>query len=104
MRGPLAYHVCVMMFAPMHLDAFMWPHHFLIMRTTLTLGDTLVTALKKKAAEKGVPFKSIVNQALRFGLETMDESDDSPAPYQTRTRRLGLRTRLSPPIPQAEAT
>lgn len=39
------------------------------MRCPLALDDTLVTALKKKAAEKGVPFKSVVNQALRFGLE-----------------------------------
>ena len=72
----------------------MWPHYFLIMRTTLTLDDTLVTVLKKKAAEKGVPFKSVVNQALRYGLEAMDEPGGSPAPYQTHTRRLGLRTGL----------
>lgn len=39
------------------------------MRTTLTLDDELAAALKKRAYETGKPFKEVVNEALRAGLE-----------------------------------
>ena len=39
------------------------------MRTTLTLDDPLAKQLKKLAAETGKPFKSVVNETLRVGLQ-----------------------------------
>ena len=39
------------------------------MRTTLTLEDDLADALKQKATASGRPFKQLVNETLRAGLE-----------------------------------
>jgi len=59
------------------------------MRTTLTLHDNLIRNLKKKAAEKNVPFKTIVNQALQLGLEAMETPHpDTGKKHQTLTRSL----------------
>ena len=40
------------------------------MRTTLTIDDDLLAALKKLAHDSGKPFKSVVNATLRDGLTT----------------------------------
>ena len=42
------------------------------MRTTLTLADELVKALKDLAHERGTSFKQVVNDVLRRGLSTPD--------------------------------
>lgn len=39
------------------------------MRTTLTLDDELAAALKSKAEQMGLPFKTVVNSVVRLGLE-----------------------------------
>lgn len=39
------------------------------MRTTLTLDDDLAERLKKLAFEQDKPFKQVVNETLRSGLE-----------------------------------
>jgi hypothetical protein len=39
------------------------------MRTTLTIDDKLAAVLKKRAFDTGKPFKEVVNEALRAGLE-----------------------------------
>lgn len=39
------------------------------MRTTLTLDDDLASRLKDLAHERGVPFKQVVNEAIRQGLD-----------------------------------
>jgi plasmid stability protein len=57
------------------------------MRTTLTLDDTLVKELKRRAAEEGRPFKEIVNQALAHGLAP--QSSPPPQPFRQRTHSLG---------------
>jgi hypothetical protein len=38
------------------------------MRTTLTIEDDLAGLLKKRARDLDLPFKDVVNQALRAGL------------------------------------
>ena len=38
------------------------------MRTTLTIEDSIVSELKKRALETGKPFKQVVNEALLTGL------------------------------------
>ncbi len=39
------------------------------MRTTLTINDALLRQLRQKALDSGKPFKQVVNETLRAGLE-----------------------------------
>ena len=39
------------------------------MRTTLTIDDGLLRQLRQKALDSGKPFKQVVNETLRAGLE-----------------------------------
>jgi hypothetical protein len=55
------------------------------MRTTLTLDDDVAAMLDRVRRERGLALKSVVNSALRDGLERMT---DPPAPrprYETKT-------------------
>jgi hypothetical protein len=64
------------------------------MRTTLTLDPDVAAKAKKGAARLRKPFKKIVNEALRIGLDQILK----PAPakrYRTKPRPLGLRAGLS---------
>lgn len=54
-----------MMPAMAHLDA---------MRTTLTIDDALLRQLRQKALDSGRPFKQVVNDTLRAGLEKSAEA------------------------------
>jgi hypothetical protein len=45
-----------------HLDA---------MRTTLTIDDGLLRQLRQKALDSGKPFKQVVDETLRAGLERL---------------------------------
>ena len=58
------------------------------MRTTLTIDDELARLLKQRAAETGRPFKEVVSEALRTGLE---QTATTPAcrPYQLKPVALG---------------
>ncbi len=64
------------------------------MRTTLTLDPDVAAKAKQGAARLRKPFKEVINAALRVGL---DEILTPPAakPYQTKSRRLGLRQGFS---------
>ena len=48
------------------------------MRTTLTLDDDIADALRERARLLNVPFKQVVNDALRRGLSP--EAREAPAP------------------------
>jgi hypothetical protein len=69
-------------------------HHDACMRTTLTLDADVAAKAKRGAAKLGKPLKSVINSALRIGL---DEVMKPPAarPYRTKGRALGLRPGLS---------
>jgi hypothetical protein len=58
------------------------------MRTTVTLDDDIAELLKKRARERDVPFKRVLNEAIRAGL-----SGRAPAakPYRMKPRKLGVR-------------
>lgn len=58
------------------------------MRTTLTLDDDLVSALKRRAYEREIPFKQAVNDAIRVGLA---EGGATSGPYRMKPRNLGVR-------------
>jgi hypothetical protein len=64
------------------------------MRTTLTLDPDVAAKAKKGAAKLGQPFKEIINQALRIGLEEVLRPQPAKK-YVTKPRPLGLRKDLS---------
>jgi hypothetical protein len=58
------------------------------MRTTLTLDDDLARLLKDRAREQDLPFKQVVNDAVRAGLAA---SNGSRQPYRMTPMNLRLR-------------
>ena len=54
-------------------------HQDAIMRTTLTVDDDVVTALKRSMRESGRSFKDVVNEALRRGLSPAAPDSVPPA-------------------------
>jgi hypothetical protein len=56
------------------------------MRTTVTLDDDLFAKLKDDAHERGVPFKTAINEAVREGLRRPVPAVE---PYRVRARDLG---------------
>jgi len=58
------------------------------MRTTLTIDDSLAELLKKQAYETGKPFKQVVNDALRAGLEHAGTAR-KPLPYRGEPASMG---------------
>ena len=61
------------------------------MRTTLTIDDDVLDRARTIAGRLRSPFRRVVNEALRAGLETVEEPARS-RPYHTQPRRLGLKT------------
>jgi hypothetical protein len=58
------------------------------MRTTVTLDQDVVTALRQVVRERGVSFKEALNSAIRAGLSARRGSGTA---YRTPSRSLGLR-------------
>lgn len=48
------------------------------MRTTITLEPDVEQLLQRAVRERGVPFKRVVNDALRRGLRTGDAAPSAP--------------------------
>lgn len=64
------------------------------MRTTLTLDRDVAEKVKSMTQKLRRPFKQIINDALRRGLDQM--ARPMPAkPHRTRSRRMGLRPGFS---------
>ena len=59
------------------------------MRTTLTLDDDVAAQLSQLREARGVPLKSLVNEALRSGLRDLAEPRQPPQPHSTRAVDLG---------------
>lgn len=57
------------------------------MRTTLTIDDQLVAALKETALRSGKPFKQVANEALRAGLREL--SRPTARPYRLQPASMG---------------
>ena len=57
------------------------------MRTTVTLDDDLAAALQQLARERGLPFKDVLNGAVRRGLD----EGTATKPYRVPARPLGVR-------------
>lgn len=56
------------------------------MRTTVTLDDDTLALIRRRMAERGVSFKTALNDAIREGAE----GRVAPSPFQTRTADLGV--------------
>jgi hypothetical protein len=52
------------------------------MRTTITLDDDVAARLRALRRER--PFKELVNEALRAGLDRLEEGEGGPEPYSIR--------------------
>jgi predicted transcriptional regulator len=57
-------------------------------RTTLTLDDDVVAALKREARRTGQPFHVVVNETIRRGLKAPTAKSE---PYRVAARPMGLR-------------
>jgi hypothetical protein len=60
------------------------------LRTTLSINDDLIEKAKSVAAQRRVPLRTVVNEALRAGLQTMAALPDA-VPYHTKPHKLGLK-------------
>lgn len=58
------------------------------MRTTVTLDDDVVARLKATARERGVPFKVVLNDAVRSGLS---KGAGAARPYRVPSLELRMR-------------
>ena len=60
------------------------------MRTTLTIDDDVLDRAKSLASRLRSPFRRVVNEALRAGLQAVEGPAHS-RPYHTRPHKLGLK-------------
>jgi hypothetical protein len=60
------------------------------MRTTLTIEDDVLDRARALAVKLHSPFRRVVNEALRAGLQAV-EAPAQVRPYQTHPRKLGLK-------------
>jgi predicted transcriptional regulator len=61
-------------------------------RTTLTLDDDVAASLQLEARRSGRPYRAVVNDALRLGLERRVTVEREP--FRVEARDLGLRPDL----------
>jgi len=64
------------------------------MRTTLSIDNDVIERARDVAAKLGTPFKSVVNEALRVGLDHVEKPAKS-RPYKTKPHAMGLRSGLN---------
>jgi hypothetical protein len=58
------------------------------MRTTLTIDDDLAATLKESSRRSGRPFKQLLNETLRAGLQAQ-QAPPRPKRYRIRPKALG---------------
>jgi hypothetical protein len=61
------------------------------MRTTLSIDDDVLEKAKAAALKRRLPFRTVINEALRAGLKTLSTPPDAVR-YQTKPHKLGLKT------------
>ena len=60
------------------------------MRTTLTIADDVLERARAVSTKLGRPFKAIINEALRAGLDQV-EKPTKQRHYRTNPHKMGLR-------------
>ena len=61
------------------------------MRTTISIDDDVMERARAIAAKMQAPFKAVVNEALRAGLDAL-EKPATRRPYKTKPHKMGLRS------------
>ena len=61
------------------------------MRTTISIDDDVIERARAIAARLRTPFKAVVNEALRAGLDAI-EKPARRRPYKTKPHKMGLRS------------
>jgi predicted DNA-binding protein len=64
------------------------------MRTTITLDDDLAIRLERHRSQRGESFKQALNEAIRAGLNQIEDSAEAPREVR-RTEPLALGRRLA---------
>lgn len=59
------------------------------MRTTISIDDDVLERARAIASQLGTPFRTVVNEALRAGLEKV-EQPAKQSPYKTEPHAMGL--------------
>jgi hypothetical protein len=59
------------------------------MRTTLTIADDLMDRLKREARRSRRPFKAVVNEALRLGVDRLNPPARRPD-FRQRVFKMGF--------------
>ena len=60
-----------------------------MVRTTLTLDDDVAVRLEREQRRRKVPFRTVVNDLLRAGLDAAPNTRQSRKRFQTRVVHLG---------------
>ena len=60
----------------------------------MTIDPDVAAKAKRAVAQTGLPFKAVINQALRCGLEEV-LAPKAARPYRTNPRPLGLKAGMS---------
>jgi len=66
------------------------------MRTTLTIEDELLEALRERAHLEGTSFKQAVNDVIRRGLMTGESEEEDPKAFRVRAKACGFRPGIDP--------
>lgn len=78
-----------------HLDINITTHYDALVRTTLTLDADIADALRERARLLDLPFKKVVNDALRRGMAP--ETEEAPLrEYRVVPHHSGLRPGVDP--------
>jgi hypothetical protein len=59
------------------------------MRTTLTIDDDVAAVLVRLRKARGTRLRDLINEALRRGLEDMNQRPKERRPFRTRSADLG---------------
>jgi len=62
-----------------------------IMRTTITIENDVLERARALSAKLRTPFKAIINEALRAGLDHVERPAEKK-PYQTNPHKMGLKS------------
>lgn len=60
------------------------------MRTTIVIDDDVLDRARSVAERIRAPFRRVVNEALRAGLQTVEKPGETQ-PYRTQPHKLGLK-------------
>ena len=61
------------------------------MRTTLSIDNDVIERARAVAGKFGTPFKTVVNEALRVGLDHIEQPTKCRS-YKTKPHAMGLRS------------